>query len=442
MRLSPLVDPGPPLTREQVQRYSRHLLLGAIGDDGQRRLLAARVLVVGAGGLGSPALLYLAAAGVGHLGVVDDDVVDVSNLQRQVLHTAADVGRAKVDSAAEHLRDLNPEVTVERHHVRLDASNAREIVAGYDLVLDGTDNFPTRYLVNDVCAELGVPLVWGSILRFDAQVSVFWSRPRTAAAAPRPATAAARPAATGPATDESPAGPTLRDLFPAPPPPGSTPSCGEAGVLGAMCGQVGSVMAAEAVKLVTGSGETLLGRVLVLDVLTARWAELPLRPRPAGTAPRTRAEIGYDPTGSPEGSTGAAWCALPAGAARPAADDAADRPEITATALARRLAARERGDDDFVLLDVREAAERTVVAIPGAVGIPLGEVLADPEGALHRLDLAHPGGVSRELLVHCRSGVRSAQAARALADAGARAVNVRGGVLAWVADVDPTLPTY
>ncbi|MDD9205617.1 ThiF family adenylyltransferase, partial [Georgenia sp. 10Sc9-8] len=287
MSLPPLVPPGSPLRRDQVERYSRHLLLEQLGETGQRRLLAARVLVVGAGGLGSPILQYLAAAGVGTIGVVDSDVVDSTNLQRQVIHAHDDVGRPKVDSAAEHVRALNPDVAVERHHLHLDATNARTVIAGYGLVLDGTDNFPTRYLVNDVCADLGLPLVWGSILRFDAQVSVFWSRP------PAP---------------ES--GVTLRDLFPVPPPPGTTPSCGQAGVLGAMCGQVGSLMAAEAVKLIAGAGRPLLGRVAVLDVLGARWSEVPLRPRPAGTAPTTRAELGYDPQGAPV-TAAAAPCSVP-----------------------------------------------------------------------------------------------------------------------------------
>ncbi|PFG39309.1 adenylyltransferase/sulfurtransferase [Georgenia soli] len=406
MRTSALVEPGPPLTREQVQRYSRHLLLGQLGEAGQRRLLAARVLVMGAGGLGSPVLQYLAAAGVGHVTIVDDDVVDPSNLQRQVIHSTADVGRPKVDSAAAHVRALNPDVEVTTHHLRLDAANARELLAGHDLVIDGTDNFPTRYLVNDVCAELGIPLVWGSILRFDAQVSVFWSRGEPAV--------------------------TLRDLFPTPPPEGTTPSCGQAGVLGAMCGQVGSIMAAEAVKLITGTGDPLLGRVLVLDVLGARWSELPVRPRPGRhDLPRTVEALGYDP------SPGADGPAAPDGGT-----SAGALPAITARDLARRLSERERGTDDFVLLDVRETPERGIVTIPGAVSVPLAEVLADPDGVVHRLDLGHPGGVARELVVHCRSGQRSAQAVRALTDAGARAVNVEGGVLAWVTDVDPTLPSY
>lgn len=411
--LPPLVQPGPPLTVEQRQRFSRHLLLEPLGEIGQRRLLASRVLVVGAGGLGAPILLYLAAAGVGHLGIVDDDVVELSNLQRQVIHGVGDVGRRKVDSAAEQVMTLNPDVQVTRHHARLTRANAHEIVSGYDLVLDGTDNFPTRYLVDEVCAELGLPLVWGSILRFDAQVSVFWAQQ----------------------------GVTLRDLFPAPPPPRSTPSCGQAGVLGAMCGQVGSLMAAEAVKLVTGIGEPLLGRVAVLDVLAARWHEVPLRPRAQGVlapAPISCAEDGAHTSDADAGS------------ARPAA---AAVPTISARALARRLAAREEGSDSFVLVDVRETPERAIVSIPGAVHVPLGQVLADPVALAAQLgsDGSQPPGGAKpadnageagDVVVHCRSGARSEQAARALAAAGLAAVNLDGGVLAWVADVDPALPTY
>lgn len=412
MPLPPLCDPGPPLSRDEVLRYSRHLLLEQLGGLGQRRLRAARVLVMGAGGLGSPILHYLAAAGVGQVGIVDDDVVEATNLQRQVIHTSADVGRPKVESAAEHVRALNADVDVATHQLRLDATNAREVLGRYDLVLDGTDNFPTRYLVADVCAELGIPLVWGSILRFDAQVAVFWSRP---------------PEGSGyPAV-------TLRDLFPAPPPPGATPSCGQAGVLGAMCGQVGSLMAAEAVKLVTGVGEPLLGRVAVLDVLAARWSELPLRPRPAPAPPATRAELGYDPLGVPVTAHAAAVLAAEP---EPTGDDAG--PSLTAAALAERLAARERGEDDFVLLDVREPTERAIVTIPGARTVPLERLVADPLAA--REVGAEPGTA---VVVHCLSGGRSAQAQRLLRDAGYTDVtNLEGGVRAWVAQVDPSLPVY
>ncbi len=415
MPLPPLCAPGPPLDREQVLRYSRHLLLEQLGELGQRRLQAARVLVMGAGGLGSPILHYLAAAGIGRIGIVDDDVVEETNLQRQVLHTTADVGRPKVESAAEHVTALNPAVVVDRHHLRLDATNAREILGGYDLVLDGTDNFPTRYLVADVCADLGLPLIWGSILRFDAQVAVFWSAP--------------------PEPDDGPRYPalTLRDLFPSPPPPGATPSCGQAGVLGAMCGQVGSLMAAEAVKLITGVGEPLLGRVAVLDVLAARWSELPLQPRRAPRPPTSRAELGYDPLGVPVTVNAEAVLA-----AEPEPGEADDGPSLTASALAERLAARERGEDSFVLLDVREPTEREIVSIPGARNVPLERLLVDPLAAAEVG--AEPGTA---VVVHCLSGGRSAQAQRILRDAGyADVTNLTGGVRAWVADVDPSLPVY
>lgn len=253
--MDPLVEPGPPLTAEQAETYARHLLLPQLGELAQRRLLAARVAVVGAGGLGSPSLLYLAAAGVGTLGIIDDDVVDLSNLQRQVLHGRADVGRSKLDSAADRLRALAPDVRIEPHPERLTPANAVEILRGYDLVLDGTDTFETRYAVADACAELGVPLVWASVLGFDAQISVFW-----------------------PDQEAAPATPGLRDLFPQPPAPGTVPSCADAGVLGSLTGQVGSVMATEAIKLITGAGEPLLGRLVVIDALRARHDVLPLVP--------------------------------------------------------------------------------------------------------------------------------------------------------------------
>src|SRR3954451_21529069 len=250
--LPPLVEPAGSLTPEEVQRYSRHLIIPEVGMAGQLRLKNARVLVIGAGGLGSPALLYLAAAGVGTLGIVDDDVVEASNLQRQVIHGVSDVGRMKAESARSSIRELNPGVDVVLHQVRLDASNALEIFAGYDLILDGTDNFATRYLVNDAAALLGKPYVWGSILRFDGQVSVFWDAH----------------------------GPNYRDLYPQAPPPGSVPSCAEGGVLGVLCAQIGSVMANEAVKLITGIGQTLLGRVLIFNALQMSWRELKVRKDP------------------------------------------------------------------------------------------------------------------------------------------------------------------
>ncbi len=403
MPLPPLVEPGPPLTTAQVERWSRHLLLPALGEQGQRRLRNARVCVVGAGGLGAPVLLYLAAAGVGRLGVVDHDDVELSNLQRQVVHGRADVGRRKTASARDAVRAIDDGVEVVLHDVHLDDGTVDDVLGGYDLVVDGTDTFATRYLVNDACVRLGLPEVWASVFRFDAQVSVFWGRP--------PAGSGIEPV-------------QLRDLFPAPPPPGTVPSCAEGGVLGALCGQVGSVMATEVVKLVTGAGEPLLGRVLVLDGLAARWSEVPLR----GAAVATGAARDEPAAAATEAATGTAT--------RDAADDdGLAVPALDARTLADRLVARDRGEDAFTLVDVREPAERTIVAIPGAVGVPLGALL-DGSG-LAAVPTGRPG------VVHCRSGVRSVRAARALHAAGHEDVaHLDGGVLAWVRDVDPSLPVY
>jgi adenylyltransferase/sulfurtransferase len=379
----PLVAPGPELTSAETERYSRHLLLPGIGSQGQRRLKNARVLVVGAGGLGSPAITYLAAAGVGTLGVVDDDVVELSNLQRQVVHGGDDLGRPKVDSAADAVARINPLVTVRRHHQRLTAATALALVGQYDLVLDGADNFATRYLVSDACTLAGVPEVWGSVLRFDGQVSVFWAGH----------------------------GPTYRDLFPVPPAAGSVASCAEAGVLGAMCAAVGSVMAIEAVKLVTGAGLPLLGRLLVLDALAMTWRSVDVRPDPE------RREVA------------AVRDATPAGALPPA--DPADT--LRAAELADLLAARSRGDVAFRLVDVRGPDEAAVVAIPGAELVPLAGLSAAAAGWPRQ----------ERVVLHCKSGGRSAQALLVLRDAGfTTAQHLEGGVLAWVAEVDPSLPRY
>ncbi|AEE47846.1 ThiF family adenylyltransferase [Cellulomonas fimi] len=404
MPLPPLVDPGPPLTPAQVTRGSRHLLLPGLGVDGQRRLRNARVLVVGAGGLGAPVLQYLAAAGVGTIGVVDDDVVDVTNLQRQVIHGTADVGRLKVDSARDAIAELDPDVRVVVHALRLDEGNVDDVLRRYDVVVDGTDNFPTRYLVNDACVRLGLPEVWGSVLRFDAQTTVFWGRPPAGVPAVQ-----------------------LRDLFPAPPPPDTVPSCAEAGVLGALCGQVGSVMATEAVKLVTGLGEPLLGRVLVVDALRGRWSEVPL----VGTA-RPGADDGVaERSAAPVSPRSAAAPAAPAAptAARAGASSATSpsRPldDVVPTVTATELVARLDADPTTVLVDVREAAELAVVSVPGATHVPLARVL---DGSAVP-DLPR----DRPVLVICQVGARSALAARTLRAAGVDAANVEGGVLAWLA---------
>ncbi|MFP5334451.1 MAG: molybdopterin-synthase adenylyltransferase MoeB [Actinomycetes bacterium] len=381
MRLPPLVEPGPPLDPQQVLRYSRHVLLPAIGELGQRRLAGARVLVIGAGGLGSPAVTYLAAAGVGTIGVVDDDVVDTSNLQRQVLHGTDDVGRPKVDSAVDAARRINPLVRVVPHRLRLTADNALEVLRGYDLVLDGADNFATRYLVSDACEVLGLPEVWGSVFRFDAQVSVFWGAH----------------------------GPTYRHLFPEPPPPGAVPSCAEGGVLGAMVGAVGSVMATEAVKLVTGAGEPLIGRLLVLDALSMTWRTLTVRRDPE--APPVTEIVDMTEVCEP--------------------------PPPAVSAVSARELARWLDDEGrpVHLVDVRGADEAALVSIPGSVLHPLPQILSG-EAVAELPD-------DRRIVVYCKSGARSAQACRALRDKGfGDVVNLDGGVLAWVRDVDPSLPTY
>jgi sulfur-carrier protein adenylyltransferase/sulfurtransferase len=408
MPLPPLVPPGPPLPADQVRRYSRHLILPEVGTAGQRRLAAARVLVVGAGGLGSPALMYLAAAGVGTIGVLDDDVVDESNLQRQVVHGQSDLGRPKVDSARDAVAEINPHVRVLPHRERLDASNALELFADYDLVLDGTDNFATRYLVSDACELLGLPYVWGSIFRFDGQVSVFWADPPAAA-------------------DGSPvAGVTYRDVHPEPPPPGTVPSCAEGGVLGVLCAAIGSVMVTEAVKLICGIGEPLLGRLMVFDALGMTWRTLRVRPDPR--RPEVTALADYD-----------AFCGVPGSAAAQATAGAT----VGAAELAGWLAERERGERSFVLVDVREAGEREIVAIPGAVLLPVGRFRTG-EAVTELADLV-PAENARgpRLVLHCKSGGRSAEALALARAAGYDdAVHLAGGVLAWVEQVDPSLPTY
>jgi adenylyltransferase/sulfurtransferase len=386
--LPPLVEPAADLTPEEVQRYSRHVIIPQIGEIGQRRLKNAKVLVMGAGGLGSPALLYLAAAGVGTLGIVDDDTVELSNLQRQVIHGVSGVGRPKAESAREAILELNPHVEVRLHEVHLDSSNALEIFADYDLILDGTDNFATRYLVNDAAAILGKPYVWGSIFRFDGQVSVFWAEH----------------------------GPTYRDVFPEPPPAGSVPSCGEGGVFGMLCAAIGASMVTEAVKLITGVGTTLLGRVQLYDALTATWREI---------------RVAKDPDAAPitELTDYEAFCGV-----APAADPGKDRT-VTAGQLATMLAAREAGQRDFELIDVREPGEASIVSIPGARLIPQGRLLSgEAWGEIPR---------DREVVFHCKGGVRSASVLAAAMDAGFSKVrHLDGGVLAWVREIEPEKPVY
>ena len=385
--VTPVPDALPELSREELVRYSRHLLLPEVGVEGQRRLKAARVLLVGAGGLGSPAALYLAAAGVGTLGIVDFDRVDVTNLHRQLLHGTSDVGRPKLASAVDRLHEVNPHVIVEPHEVRLTSANALDLVRRYDLVVDGTDNFQTRYLVNDACVLAGRPNVYGSIFRFDGQVSVFCTAD----------------------------GPCYRCIYREPPPPGLVPSCAEGGVLGILPGLVGTLQATEAIKLLLGIGDPLIGRLSLVDALGARNRVVTIRRDPSCPACGTReltALIDYDQ-----------FCGIGA----PAAE--APVPELLPTELAAKLA---RGDD-FDLIDVRDPHEIAIAALPAARVIPLGGFAAE----VGRLD------PSREIAVLCRSGVRSAKAVRQLQAAGfTRVFNVAGGILRWADDVDPAVAKY
>jgi molybdopterin/thiamine biosynthesis adenylyltransferase/rhodanese-related sulfurtransferase len=390
--LPPLVAPADDLTVDEVRRYSRHLIIPDVGKTGQRRLKNAKVLCVGAGGLGSPALMYLAAAGVGTLGIVDFDVVDESNLQRQVIHGQSDVGRPKAVSAMETIREINPHVNVVLHQERLDSDNALQIFTGYDLIVDGTDNFATRYLVNDACVLLGKPYVWGSIYRFDGQASVFWAEH----------------------------GPCYRCLYPEPPPPGMVPSCAEGGVLGVLCATVGSVQVNEAIKVIAGIGDPLVGRLAIYDALDMSFRTVKVRKDPecpvCGKNPTITELIDYEE-----------FC----GTVSEDAQQAAAGATISARELKDML---DRGDDIF-LVDVREPNEYEIVSIPGAQLIPKGEFLSG--AALERLPQ------DKRIVLHCKSGVRSAECLAVVKDAGfSDAVHVGGGVLAWISQVDPSLPAY
>jgi sulfur-carrier protein adenylyltransferase/sulfurtransferase len=394
--LPPLVEPAAELTVDEVRRYSRHLIIPDIGMAGQKRLKNARVLCVGAGGLGSPALMYLAAAGVGTLGIVDFDTVDESNLQRQVIHGVSDLGRPKAESAAASIREINPYVNVVIHNTALDRDNVFEIFRQYDLIVDGTDNFATRYMVNDAAVLLGKPYVWGSIYRFDGQSSVFWA---------------------GPPAD----GPCYRCLYPEPPPPGMVPSCAEGGVLGVLCASIGSIQVTEAIKLLTGIGDPLVGRLMVYDALEMAYRSIKVRKDPdcvlcGPNATMTELLEDYED-----------FC----GAVSEEAVAATANSTITATELKEWQDAGK----DFLLVDVREPAEYEIVKIPGAVLIPKGDIVSGEALAQFPQD--------RQIVLHCKSGARSAEALAALKAAGFRdAVHVQGGVLAWIRQVDPSLPAY
>jgi sulfur-carrier protein adenylyltransferase/sulfurtransferase len=390
--LPPLVEPADELSVDEVKRYSRHLIIPDVGMTGQKRLKNAKVLVVGAGGLGSPALLYLAAAGVGTLGIVDFDVVDESNLQRQIIHGVSDIGRPKAESARDSIQEINPYVEVILHEERLDSDNALDVFRPYDLIVDGTDNFATRYLVNDACVLLNKPYVWGSIYRFDGQASVFWSE----------------------------YGPCYRCLYPEPPPPGMVPSCAEGGVLGVLCASIGSIQVNEAIKVITGIGDPLVGRLMIYDALEMTYRSVQVRKDPecpvCGKNPTITELIDYE-----------AFC----GAVSEEAQEAVQGSTITARDLKTMM---DNGDNIFVV-DVREPNEYEIVSIPGATLIPKGEFISG--AALEKLPQ------DKRIVLHCKSGARSAEALAVVKDAGfADAVHVGGGVLAWVNQVDPSLPTY
>jgi adenylyltransferase/sulfurtransferase len=386
---APLATQLEELTSDEILRYSRHLILPEVALEGQQRLKASRVLLIGAGGLGSPLALYLAAAGVGTIGLVDFDVVDVTNLQRQIVHGTKDVGRPKLESARDRLKDMNPHVHVEGYETRLTSENALEIVRDYDIVIDGTDNFATRYLTNDACVILGKPNVYGSIYRFEGQSSVF-------------------------ATED---GPCYRCLYPEPPPPGLVPSCAEGGVLGVLPGLVGTIQATEGIKLLLGIGEPLIGRLLLIDALRMQFRTMKLRKNPDCPACGTReirelidydqfCGIGGDPLENPDGI-----------------------PELTPA----ELAARQQRHDDFDLIDVREPHEWSIARIPGARLVPLSVFTEQ----LSSFDSA------RDIVVHCKMGGRSAKAVRQLQAAGFKRVwNLAGGILRWSDDVDPKVPKY
>ena len=390
--LPPLVEPADSLTVEEVRRYSRHLIIPDVAMAGQKRLKNARVLAIGAGGLGSPTLMYLAAAGVGTLGVIDYDTVDESNLQRQIIHGQSDIGRSKAQSARDSIHEINPLVKVVLHEERLENDNVFEIFSQYDLIVDGTDNFATRYLVNDACVLLGKPYVWGSIYRFDGQASVFWAEN----------------------------GPCYRCLYPEPPPPGMVPSCAEGGVLGVLCASIGSIQATEAIKLLTGVGESLIGRLMIYDALEMSYRTVRIRKDPecpiCGKNPTITELIDYE-----------TFC----GAVSDEAQLAAQGSTIVPRELKEWI---DRGENIF-LVDVREPAEFEIVSIPGAVLIPKGEFLNG--SALERMPQ------DKRIVLYCKSGMRSAEALAIVKGAGfADAVHVGSGVVGWVNQVDPSLPSY
>lgn len=408
MSFPALVEPADELTIDEVRRYSRHLIIPDVGMTGQKRLKNAKVLVIGAGGLGSPALLYLAAAGVGTIGIAEFDEVDESNLQRQIIHGQSDIGRPKAESARDSIKEANPYVNVVVHNERLDNDNVMSVFEGYDLIVDGTDNFATRYMVNDAAYFLKIPYVWGSIYRFDGQASVFWPH----------------------ATDEngdSVEAPCYRCLYPEPPPPGMVPSCAEGGVLGVLCASIGSIQVNEAIKVLTGVGDPAVGRLVIYEALELEWRKLKVRKDPncalCGENATVTELIDYD-----------AFC----GAISEEAADAAAGSTISVTQLEHMLKEREEGTRDFVLVDVREPNEYEINKIPGSVLIPKGDFLNG--SALEQLPSVDSG---KQIVMHCKSGVRSAETLAIVQGAGYdEAVHVGGGIVAWVNQIDPSQPSY
>ncbi|MGJ5672336.1 MAG: molybdopterin-synthase adenylyltransferase MoeB [Nostochopsis sp.] len=380
------------LTKDDYERYSRHLILPEVGLEGQKRLKAASVLCIGTGGLGSPLLLYLAAAGIGRIGIVDFDVVDTSNLQRQVIHGTSWVGKPKIKSAKNRILEINPYCQVDLYETRLSSENALDIVKPYDVVVDGTDNFPTRYLVNDACVLLDKPNVYGSIFRFEGQATVF----------------------------NYEGGPNYRDLYPEPPPPGMVPSCAEGGVLGILPGMIGVIQATETVKIIMDQGNTLSGRLLLYDALEMKFRELKLRPNPI--RPVIEKLIDYEQ-----------FCGIP----QAQAEEAKQQMELSEMTVQELKQLLDSGSDNFVLLDVRNPHEYEIAKIPGSVLVPLPDI-ENGDGVNKVQELVN----GHRLIVHCKSGMRSAKALGILKQAGIDGTNVKGGILAWSKEVDPSVPTY
>ncbi|MBD2002628.1 MULTISPECIES: molybdopterin-synthase adenylyltransferase MoeB [Cyanophyceae] len=380
------------LTKEEYERYSRHLILPKVGLEGQKRLKAASVLCVGTGGLGSPLLLYLAAAGIGRIGIVDFDVVDSSNLQRQVIHGTSWVGKPKIESARNRILEINPDCQVDLYETRLTSENALDILEPYDVVVDGTDNFPTRYLVNDACVLLNKPNVYASILFFEGQATVF----------------------------NYEGGPNYRDLYPEPPPPGLVPSCAEGGVLGVLCGVIGTIQATEAIKIILGQGNTLSGRLLLYDALQMKFRELKLRPNPE--RPVIEKLIDYEH-----------FCGIP----QAKAEEAKQQMEMSEMTVKELKELIDRGTDDFVLLDVRNPNEYEIAQIPGSVLVPLPDIESGA-GVAKVKELLN----GHRLIAHCKMGGRSAKALGILKEAGIEGTNVKGGITAWSREIDPSVPEY